>query len=58
MLSGRAQNDRKWAAFGRARERLAGALADTLNVEPSAVQVLTSIVPSGAVVEAGETLRW
>ena len=39
-------------------EGLAGALSVTLSVEPPAVQVLTSIVTSGSVVEAGETLRW
>jgi hypothetical protein len=36
-------------------EGLAGALADLLHVEASAVQVLTSIVHSGLVVEGGET---
>jgi hypothetical protein len=39
-------------------EGLAGALADVLHVSASAVQVLTSIVGSGSVVEGGETLRW
>lgn len=39
-------------------EGLAAALAVTFGVEPSAVQVVTSIVQSGSVVEAGETLRW
>jgi hypothetical protein len=39
-------------------EGLAAALSDTLSIEPSAVQVLTSIVMSGSVVEAGETVRW
>ncbi len=39
-------------------EGLAAALTDVVQVQPSAVQVLTSIVPSGAVVEAGKTLRW
>lgn len=43
------------AALG---EGLAAALADVADVQPSAVQVLTSIVTSGSVVEAGETLRW
>lgn len=39
-------------------EGLAAALADVANVEPSAVQVLTSTLTSGSVVEAGTTLRW
>ena len=39
-------------------EGLAAALADVVRVRPSAVQVVTSIVTSGSVVEAGETLRW
>jgi hypothetical protein len=39
-------------------EGLAAALADVFRVKPSAVQVLTSIVASGLVVEGGETLRW
>jgi hypothetical protein len=39
-------------------EGLARALADVLHVSVSAVQVLTSIVGSGSVVEGGETLRW
>ena len=39
-------------------EGLAAALADVAHVEPSSVQVLTSILPSGSVVEAGTTLRW
>lgn len=43
---------------GALGEGLAAALADGLAVDPSAVQVVTSVVPSGAVVEAGRTLRW
>ena len=43
------------AALG---EGLAVALADVVHVRPSEVQVVTSIVTSGLVVEAGETLRW
>lgn len=39
-------------------EGLAAALADVSAVPLSAVQVLTSIVTSGSVVEAGRTLRW
>jgi len=39
-------------------EGLAAALADVAQVEPSSVQVLTSIVTSGSVVEVGTTLRW
>ena len=39
-------------------EGLAAALADVSRVQPSAVQVLTTIVTSGSVVEAGKTLRW
>ena len=39
-------------------EGLAAALADLFRVQSSAVQVLTSIVESGLVVEAGETLHW
>ncbi len=39
-------------------EGLAAALADVTQVEPSSVQVITSIVTSGSVVEAGTTLRW
>jgi hypothetical protein len=39
-------------------EGLAAALADVLHVDASAVQVLTSIVNSGLVVDGGETLRW
>ena len=39
-------------------EGLALALADVLHVQLSGVQVLTSVVTSGSVVEAGETLRW
>jgi hypothetical protein len=37
---------------------LAGALAEALNVEASSVQVLTSILTSGLVVEAGEIVHW
>jgi hypothetical protein len=37
---------------------LAAALADALGVAPSSVQVVTSIVESGMVVEAGEIARW
>ena len=37
---------------------LAAALAEVLHLPPSTVQVLTSIVTPGSVVEAGETLRW
>ncbi len=43
------------AALG---EGLAAALADVAHVPPSAVQVLTSIVTSGSVVDGGRTLRW
>jgi hypothetical protein len=39
-------------------EGLAAALAGSLAVDLSAVQVVTSVVPSGAVVETGRTLRW
>ena len=39
-------------------EGLAAALADVFHVQLSGVQVLTSVVTSGSVVEAGETLRW
>ncbi len=39
-------------------EGLAAALAEIGGVPPARVQVLTSIVTSGSVVEAGETLRW
>jgi hypothetical protein len=39
-------------------EGLATALADALTVDPSAVQVLTSIVPSGLVIEGGKSVRW
>lgn len=39
-------------------EGLAVTLADTLHLHASEVQVVTSIVTSGLVVEAGETLRW
>ena len=39
-------------------EGLAAALADVSDVQPSAVQVLTSVVSSGTVVEAGKTLHW
>lgn len=39
-------------------EGLAAALADVAQVEPSSVQVLTSILTSGSVVEVGTTLRW
>lgn len=39
-------------------EGLAAALADALDVEPTCVQVLTSIVPSGRVVDAGEVVHW
>ena len=39
-------------------EGLAAALADLSDAEPSAVQVLTSVVTSGTVVEGGKTLRW
>jgi hypothetical protein len=39
-------------------EGLAVALADVLHVQLSGVQVLTFVVTSGSVVEAGETLRW
>jgi hypothetical protein len=37
---------------------LAAALADAFVVEPSSVQVVTSIVASGLVVEDGETVHW
>lgn len=37
---------------------LAAALAEALDVESSSVQVLTSILTSGLVVEAGEIVRW
>ncbi len=39
-------------------EGLSAALADVSHVPPSGVQVLTSIVTSGSVVEAGKTLHW
>jgi hypothetical protein len=39
-------------------EGLAAALADAFVVEPSSVQVVTSIVASGLVVEDGETVTW
>ena len=39
-------------------EGLAAALADVVHVHASEAQVVTSIVTSGLVVEAGETLRW
>jgi hypothetical protein len=37
---------------------LAAALAEALQVESSSVQVLTSILTSGMVVEAGEIVDW
>jgi hypothetical protein len=37
---------------------LAAALADAFVVEQSSVQVVTSIVASGLVVEDGETVHW
>jgi hypothetical protein len=37
---------------------LAAALAEALDVELSSVQVLTSILTSGLVVEAGEIMHW
>jgi hypothetical protein len=43
------------AALG---EGLAAALADVLAVHPSAVQVVTSIVAPGLVVEAGRAVHW
>ena len=39
-------------------EGLAAALAEVMHIGASEVQVLTSIVTSGLVVEHGETLRW
>lgn len=39
-------------------EGLAAALAAASQVHPSAIQVLTSVVTSGSVVEAGKTVRW
>lgn len=39
-------------------EGLAAALAATLSVEPHAVQVLTTVVTSSSVIEAGQALRW
>ena len=39
-------------------EGLAAALEEALRVPPRAVQVLTSIITSGFVVDAGKTLRW
>jgi hypothetical protein len=36
----------------------AAALAEALDVESSSVQVLTSILTSGLVVEAGEIMNW
>jgi hypothetical protein len=39
-------------------EGLAAALADAFVVELSSVQVVTSIVASGLVVEGGETVHW
>lgn len=37
---------------------LAAALAERLEVESSSVQVLTSILTSGLVVEDGEIMQW
>ena len=37
---------------------LAAALADALDVEHASVQIVTSIVESGMVVEAGEIVYW
>jgi hypothetical protein len=45
-------------AVGVLSEGLAAALADAFVVEPSSVQVVTSIVASGFVVEDGETVNW
>ena len=39
-------------------EGLAAALADALAVDPSSVQVLTSIVPPGLVIEDGRIVHW
>jgi hypothetical protein len=39
-------------------EGLAAALADAFALDPSAVQVVTSIVASGLVVEDGEAVYW
>jgi hypothetical protein len=39
-------------------EGLASALASGAEVESSAVQVITTTVESGAVVESGEIMRW
>lgn len=39
-------------------EGLAEALAATFGVEDTAIQVLTTVVTSGSVIEAGEALRW
>jgi hypothetical protein len=39
-------------------EGLAAALADVLALDPSAIQVLTSIVTPGLVVENGRALHW
>ena len=39
-------------------EGLAAALAEVLHAPSSAVQVITSVITSGLVVESGETLRW
>lgn len=39
-------------------EGLAVALAAALGVELPAIQVVTTVVPSGSVVEAGKVIRW
>jgi hypothetical protein len=46
------------AAVTALSEGLAAALADAFVVERSSVQVVTSIVASGLVVEDGETVHW
>ena len=49
-----------WSAEDTTRlgEGLAAALGETFSVEPSAVQVVISIVAPGSVVEAGQSLHW
>jgi len=39
-------------------EGLAAALGDALVLDPPSVQVVTSIVPSGLVVEGGQAVHW
>lgn len=42
----------------RLGEGLAAALVETFGVEPSAAQVVASIVPSGSVIDDGRRLQW